>query len=52
MEANWRRYFSIKLVLFVVSAIINASICLEHIDIDIEGPRMSRGASASSKPTP
>jgi hypothetical protein len=39
------------MALFIVYTITNASIRLDHIDIDIEGPGRSRGASASSKPT-
>jgi hypothetical protein len=46
MEANWRRYFSIKWMLFVVCAIMNTSISLYHIDIDIEGYRRRTGATS------
>ena len=49
MEANWCRYVSIKVLFVVFSAIINANMRLDHIDIDIEGSRMGRGTSASSK---
>jgi hypothetical protein len=50
MEANWRRYFTIKWMFYVVCAIINTSINLDHIDTDIERYR-SRRARASSTST-
>jgi hypothetical protein len=48
MEANWRRDFSIKWMLFVVRAIINTSISLDYIDIGIEGRRRRTGASKTT----